>query len=141
MKNSLVLSALVAVAIPAGAPATEKPRVFITESQALQLSGDAAAGETKDSVTLTGSTSPQNTEVMKAFTQRCPDVVVTASREKADYVIRFDHEAAGPTTPFVHGNKVAVFNKSEDLIYSGSTRMLSNAVKGACAAIAGEPRK
>jgi hypothetical protein len=35
----------------------------------------------------------------------------------------------------VHGNKVAVFGKNEDLIYSNATRILSSAVKGACAAI------
>ena len=82
--------------------AAEKPRVFITESQALQLSGNVA---------------------------------VTANRDKADYLVRFDHEGASPTTLFVGGNKVAVFDKNEDLVYSASTRLLGNAVKGACAAI------
>ena len=109
--------------------AAEKPRVFITESQALQLSGAVAP------LSLTGGTSPENVEVIKVFSQRCPGVVVTSNRDKADFFVRLDHEGINPTTPFVHGNKVAVFNKSDDLIYSTSTRTLSNAVKGACAAI------
>ena len=126
---------MVVVANAGSTAGAEKPRVFITESASLQVSGDAAAADVKGSLALTGGTSPQNVEVMKAFVQRCPQVVVTANREKADYLVRLDHEAINPTTPFVHGNKVAVFNKDEDLIYSNSSRMLSSAVKGACAAI------
>jgi hypothetical protein len=58
-------------------------------------------------------------------------------REKADYLVRLNHEAINPTTPFAHGNKVATFDKNEDLVYSNSTRILSTAVKGDCAAIRG----
>ncbi len=105
----------------------------------MQVTGDAAVGEAKGFFSLAGGSSPQNIEVMKAFTRRCPGVIVTANPEKADYVVRLDHEGASPTTPFVRGNKVAVFNKTEDLVHSGSTRLLSNAVKGACAAILGHP--
>ncbi len=60
---------------------------------------------------------------------------MTANREKADYLVQFDHEAINPTTPFTHGNKVAVFNKGADLVYSNARRVLSSAVKGACVAI------
>ncbi len=63
---------------------------------------------------------------------------MTADREKADYLVRLDHEAVSPATPFVHGNKVAVFDKKSDLVYSSSTRILANAVRGACSAIAGQ---
>ena len=73
---------------------------------------------------------------MKSFVRYCPSVTVTANREKADYLVRLDHEAINPTTLFVHGNKVAAFNKNEDLMYSNSTRILSSAVKDACVAIA-----
>jgi hypothetical protein len=128
------LPALVAVGISLSA-AADKPRIFITESQALQLSGETALGDTKGALSLTGGTSPQSVEVMKMFLRRCPDVVITSNREKADYIVRIDHEALNPTTPFVRGNKVAVFNRDEELVYGGSTRLLGNAVKDACAAI------
>ena len=82
-----------------------------------------------------GGTSPQNVEVMKAFSRYCPGVTVTSNREKADFVVRLDHEGVNPTTPFVHGNKVAVFDRGEDLVFSDSTRTLQSAVKGACSAI------
>ncbi|MFN7992307.1 MAG: hypothetical protein U0Q18_01815 [Bryobacteraceae bacterium] len=132
--ESTILALAIAGLSLAASPA-EKARVFITESHALQLSSDAAAGAAAGALSVTGGQSPENVEVMKAFLQKCPEVLVTSSREKADYLIRFDHEAINPTTPFVRGNKVAIFDKNEDLIYSDSTRLLANAVKGACSAI------
>jgi hypothetical protein len=118
MKTEWSWAAVVALAIPLSVAGAEKPRVFITESQSLQLLGDASIGDTKGSLLLMGGTSPQSVEVMKNFIKRCPGVIVTA-------------------TPFVQGNKIAVFNKDQDLIYSGSTRFLGNAVKDACGAITG----
>jgi hypothetical protein len=136
MKTQLSWAAVVTIAIPLGVADADKPRVLITESQSL-IMGDASIGDTKGSLLVTGGTSPQNVEVMRIFTQRCPGVIVTANREKADYIVRLDHEETSPATPFVRGNKVAVFNKDQDLIYSNSTRFLSNAVKDACRAITG----
>lgn len=127
--------ALLAIAIPALGGPSQKPRIFVTESATPQASGDAAVGDAKGSLAFTGGTSPQNTDVIRAFSQHCPGVIVTADRDKAEYVVRLDHEALNPSTPFVHGNKVAIFNKDQDLVYSNSTRILSSAVKGACSAI------
>jgi hypothetical protein len=135
MTTRLAVSGFVITAALLGGVATEKPRIFITESQALQVSGNAALGNAKGGVSVAGGTSPQNVEVMKTFQRRCPAVLITGNKEKADFVVRLDHEEPNPTTLFVHGNKVAVFNKDDDLIYSSSTRILRTAVNGACAAI------
>ena len=116
--------------------AAEKPRVFVTESTPLQLSAKADG----NSFSASGGTSPQNVEVMKQLRQRCSDVIITADPEKADFTIRLDHEPPSPVTLFVHGNKLAVFNKNDDLIYSDSTHLLRTAVDKACAAITGHPR-
>lgn len=138
MKAELIRPALLGVlATCLVAAPPPKARVFITESSAAQVSGDASVGDAKGSLAFTGGTSAQNVEVIRAFARYCPAVVVTANRDKADYLVQFDHEAINPTTPFVHGNKVAVFDENEDLIYSNATRILSSAVKGACAAITG----
>ena len=123
------------LAASAAGTAADKPRVFITESGASMLSGKAAVGEARGTLELNGGTSPQNIEVIKSFQRHCPAATITGNREKADFLVRFDHEEPSPVTPFVKGNKVAVFNKDEDVIYSHSTRLLGNAVKGACAAI------
>jgi hypothetical protein len=135
MRTKLAVSGFVITAALPGGVASEKPRIFITESQALQVSSNTAVGDAKGGVSVAGGTSPQNVEVMKTFQRRCPAVLVTGNREKADFVVRLDHEEPNPTTLFVHGNKVVVFNKDDDLIYSSSTRMLRTAVNGACAAI------
>ena len=136
MHIALARTAVTALAVAAILAAAEKPRVFITESAASKLSGNGSVGQLKGSLAFTGGTSPQNVEVMKMFSRKCRDVIVTANRDKADYIVRVDHEPINPTTPFVHGNKVAVFDKNEDLIYSDSIRLLSTAVRGACSAIA-----
>jgi hypothetical protein len=132
---ALVRSILAAAVLPVLAAAAERPRVFITESQTVHLSGDAAAGDASGSLSFSGGSSSQNTEAIRVFTKRCPDVVVTSNPDKADYVVRLDHEGLNPGTPFVHGNKVAIFDAHEDLIHSDATRLLRNAVKNACQAI------
>jgi hypothetical protein len=135
MLTTLVRMTVTALAMSMVLAAATRPRVFITESPSPQVSGDGSVGEIRGSVAFTGGTSPQNVEVMKAFSRSCREAIVTANRDKADYVVRLDHEAINPTTPFVHGNKVAVFNKDEDLIYSNSSRLLSSAVRAACTVI------
>ena len=112
----------------AGLTAAEpKVRIFVTESGAMLVSGH--------SMSFTGPTSAENIEVMKAFQKYCPAVAVTADREKADYIVRLDREGPSPVTPFVRGNKVAVFNKDADLVFAQSNRTLAPVVKGACAAV------
>jgi hypothetical protein len=138
MKTALACSAVLTVlATGIWAAPVEKPRIYITETTAPQASGDASVGDAKGSLAFTGGNSPQTVEVMRAFERYCPAVSVTANRDKAEYLVQFDH-AINPTTPFTHGNKVAVFDNNQDLIYSNSTRILRNAVKGACAVIAGQ---
>lgn len=112
----------------AGLTAAEpKVRIFVTESGAMLVSGH--------SMSFTGPTSSENIEVMKAFQKYCPAVAVTADREKADFIVRLDREGPSPVTPFVRGNKVAVFNKDADLVFAQSNRTLAPVVKGACAAV------
>ena len=53
--------------------------------------------------------------------------------EKADFVLTLDHE--GGKSLLAHRNKVAVFNRDGDDIFSVSTRELGNSVKDACQAM------
>jgi len=136
--TALRIAATVAL-VSAGLSAAEKPRVYITESHPLQVTSKGTDGVTP--FVVSGGESRENVEVMKSFAQHCPGVVVTSNRDKAAYVVRLDHEATSPQTPFLRNNKVAVFNQNEDLIYSGSTHLLGPAVKAACSAIAAAERK
>ena len=123
----LLLVATVVLSGSAVVQAAEKPRIYLTESGVTEVEAD--------NLTVRKGTSPENIEVMKAFLKQCPAVAVTSNRDKADYVVRFDREEPSPITPFVKGNKVAVFDRKDDLVYSDSGRYLSGVVKNTCAAV------
>lgn len=55
MKTVSVRSAVVLIAVAMWAAPAQKPRVFITESAAPQVSGDAAVGDVKGSLAFTGA--------------------------------------------------------------------------------------
>jgi hypothetical protein len=117
----------------ASAWAAEKPRVFITDSKSWEISGgvggtsDAFGGSTK------GGARPQTAEIIKTFGERCPDVIVNNRQEIADYIVLLDHE--GGKGLILRDNKVAVFKRSGDALFSHSTRSLGNSVKEACDAV------
>jgi hypothetical protein len=74
---------------------------------------------------------------LKTFNERCPEVVVTNNRDKADFVVLLDHE--GGKQALQHRNKIAVFARDGDAIFSNSTLSLGGAVKDACEAIKSRP--
>ena len=128
--------ALLIVASGISALAAERPRVFITDSKSWEISGgvggssDAFGGSTK------GGARPQTAEIIKTFGERCPAVIVNNKQEMADYIVLLDHE--GGKGLVLRDNKVAVFKKSGDALFSHSTRSLGNSVKDACDAIAAD---
>jgi hypothetical protein len=135
MEKLAILACLI-VGTVTWAAAAEKPRVFVTDSKSWEISGgvggnqDAFGGATK------GGARPQTAEIIKTFGERCPSVIVNNRQEKADYVVLLDHE--GGKDVISRDNKVVVFNRDGDSIMSRSTRLLGNAVKDACAAIAAD---
>jgi len=116
------------------AAASEKPRVFVTDSKSWEMSGGVGGSQDGFGGASGGGARPQTAEIVKTFGERCPAVIVNNKQEKADYVILLDHE--GGKAMILRDNKVVVFNKDGDSILSRSTRSLGNAVKDACAAIA-----
>lgn len=111
---------------------SDRTRVFITDSQSWAVSGgffifNGGGGGVR------GGARPQSAEIMKTFGKRCPENTVTLKQEQADFIVLLDHE--GGKHWIRKDNKVAVFNMRGDMIYSGSTRNLGNAVTGACNAI------
>ena len=114
-------------------PSTQKPRVFVSDSQSWQMSGSAGGSGGSFGAHSQGGARPQTAEIIKTFGERCPDVIVNNKAAKADYVILLDHE--GGKGLALRDNKVAVFNGDGDTILSHSTRSLGNAVKDACEAI------
>lgn len=111
----------------------DKPRVFITDSKSWQMSGGFGGNPEGFGGGVQGGARPQTAEIIKTFGERCSECVVTSKVEKADYVVLLEHEGGKGLAR--KDNKFAVFTKDGDLIASGSTRSLGNAVKDACAAI------
>ena len=116
-----------------------KTRVLVTDSQSWETRGGGSAGGNKNgwgaSSWIAGGARPQTAEIIKTLNQRCPEITVTNNLGKADFVLTLDHE--GGKGLLAHRNKIAVFNKQGDDIFSNSTRELGNAIKDACQAMLG----
>ena len=111
----------------------QRARVFITDSQSWQVSGNSGGANGAFGGHMSGGARPQTAEIIKTFGERCPQVVVNNRQDKADYVVVLDHE--GGKSILVHDSKIAVFNSDGDAIVSHSTRSIGTSVKDACEAI------
>ena len=115
------------------APA-EHARIFITDSQSWEVGGGSGGTDGSFGGAASGGARPQTAEIIKTFSERCPDVTPNNIKSKADYVVVLDHE--GGKSFILHRNKVAVFTRvTGDSIVSKSTYSLGASVQEACNAI------
>lgn len=110
--------------------------VYVTDSQSWEMRG--GWGVRGNSETWGGSgyqsgSAPQTAEMIKTLNQRCPQLTVTNNTQKADFAVLLEHQ--GGKGYLRRHNKIAVFNRDGDDIFSDSTRALGNSVKDACEAI------
>jgi hypothetical protein len=110
-----------------------KPRIFIAESRSWEVGGSTGIVDGTGGGMVSGGARGQTAELIKTFRNRCPEFIVTNKKERADYILTFDHE--GGKEVWEKDNKFAVFNKEGDAVESGSARSLGSAVKAACAAL------
>ncbi|MFI5072278.1 MAG: hypothetical protein ACHP8A_15435 [Terriglobales bacterium] len=110
-----------------------KVRIYVSDSQSWQMSGGWGAANGAGGGHESGGARPQTAEIIKTFNQRCPEYTITNNRERANYAVILDHE--GGKGALARRNKIALFNRDGDAIFSDSTRALGNSVKDACAAI------
>src|SRR5262249_27850324 len=102
--------------------AQEKPRVFISDSQSWEIMGGFSANKDHAAGSIAGGASPQTAEIIKTFTKKCPGVIVTMNREKANYVALIEHE--GAKTIWQKDTKFALFTNDGDAIKSDSARTI-----------------
>ncbi len=121
------------VLLTAALSAQDKQRVFVTDSQSWEVSGGFAASNGVAVGATKGGARPQTVEIIKTFAERCPDVTVTMNKEKADLIVLFDRDGGKGIAS--KRDKIAVFKKDGDLLFSNSTRSVGNAVQDACDAI------
>lgn len=120
---------------PSAAPPTEKPRVFITDSQSWEMEGAGGGANGIYGAESHGGARPQTAEIIKTFGERCPAVIVNNKESVADYVVVLDHE--GGKGLLRHKDKVAVFERiSGDVVISHSTLSVGGSVDDACRGIA-----
>src|SRR5512140_1965286 len=112
----------------------DKARVYVTDSQSWEMRSGAGGTYGGYGSAGTGGARPQTAEIIKTFSERCPDVTVNNIRQKADYIVVLEHE--GGKSVFLHRNKVAVFARvSGDSVVSKSTYSLGASVQEACSGI------
>lgn len=114
--------------VPAG-----KPRVYVTDSQSWLMAGGWGVSNGSGGGAMRGGSSPQTVEIIKTFGERCPEVIVSNDRDKASYVVLFDRESFKGLLR--KRDKIALFRRNGDVLYSNSVRSVGNAVKDACEAI------
>ncbi len=129
---SVVLGMLL---IPIMAIGADKPRVFIGDSDSWQMTGGGVGARGAGGGAVRGGARPQRVEIMKTFSQRCPQIIITIYEAKADFIVFLEHE--GGKGAIRKDNKVAVFNHNGDMLFANSTRSLGNSVKDACGVITG----
>ena len=119
---------------PAPAPASvAKTRVYISESDSWEFDGGWGIANGTGAGLERGGARPQTAEIIKTFNQRCPDLTITNNKDKATYTVILDHE--GGTTFQLHRNKIAVFNRGGDAIFTDSTLSVGASVANACNSI------
>lgn len=143
MRKSILVIGLASVATvvtvaapqdrPGAPPADGKIRVYVSDSRSWEVEGGWGASNGTGAGSQHGGDRPQTAEIIKTFGERCPEVTVTANKDRANYAVLLDHEGGKGLAR--KDNKVALFNRDGDAIFSGSTATLGNAVKDACAAI------
>ena len=67
---------------------------------------------------------------MKQLRRFCPNVQITSTRTRADYLILHERQAGG--TPGGNRNNIAVFGKDDLLVYADEAQKLDNSVKDLC---------
>lgn len=133
---AILLTASLAIAMSAAdkppmPPDAERARVFITDSSSWEIGGYSGGSGGAGGGTVHGGARPQTAEIIKTFSERCPQVMPNNRQEKTDYIVLLDHE--GGKGFLRHRNKVAVFNRvSGDSIISKSTLSLGGSVQEAC---------
>jgi hypothetical protein len=133
MNRTVAITALAALVAGGGMLAKEKTRVFVTDSKSWEIKGSVGVADGSGGASVGGGARPQTAEIIKTFRERCPNLTVTLDKDKADYIVLLEHE--GGKDLIRRDNKVVIFDKEGDAIYSGSTRSLGNAVKDSCHAI------
>ena len=131
MRIAPVSLLVLSIALPA--PAADAPRIFVTDTNSVQVSADQQIGQSL--VEANEGVSSLNLVIVSRFVELCPNVRGTGDPNKADYIVLVRRAGPRPYSPFVKGNHIAIFDPEEDLIYTTSASYVKKAVRNACGAL------
>ncbi len=114
-----------------GTNSSTGPRVFLADRKAWDAAGGFTRNAPNNAVPEPRQPPVPKEEFLRAFREHCPTVVVTVRQGSADYIVLLDH-GGWHSPPY----RVTVLSKAGDVVYSGGTQLLRNAVKDACNALA-----
>ena len=124
-------------------PADNSIRVYVTDSESWasrggwsgQKSATPAAPETAKQA---ANTAGEVDKLITAVNDHCPQVLITSDIAKAGFAVTLDREGKNRMS---ERNKIVVFNRSGDDIYSADTRGLGDSLDDACKAILSSANK
>ena len=87
MRSVVISLSITILLISSSAQTSGKARVFISDSQSWEMSGNAGGANGTFAAHSAGGARPQTAEIVKTFGERCPDVIVNNKSDKADYVV------------------------------------------------------
>src|SRR5258708_38940017 len=70
----------------------EKARVFVTDSQSWEVSSGGGGTSGGFGTAGGGGARPQTAQILKTFSERCPDATVNNICQKTDYIVVLEHE-------------------------------------------------
>jgi len=143
MRHAVIVIVLSLSAVLAHAQSST-PRVYITDNKSWYVSRVAAQTDGNGGARMAGGSVSDTMPLIQHFVQQCPGVIVSQNKDAADYVVLFEgnhtKRAEYGTLGLVGAivnlsakfDQIAVFRGNGDILFTGNTRHLKNAVKDAC---------
>jgi len=112
------------------APRSTERRVLVADRKAWEASGGFASNIGLGAASGEREFPAPKDEFLKAFQKYCPTLIMTRRPERAEYAITLERRG-WHSPPY----RVEVLSREGDVIYSGGTQFLRNAVRNACNAV------
>jgi hypothetical protein len=147
----LVLLTLALISATACFAQQDARRVFITDNKGWYSTGVAGGSDGSFGARSVGGSVSDNLPLIQGFVKQCPGIIVTQNKDNADYVVLFEGnhtKKAEASTAGLVGlvvllsakyEQIAVFRGNGDILFTGNTRHLKNAVKDACSSVMSAP--
>lgn len=119
--------------------ASNKPRVYVSDTQSWNESGGFGNPSSVAPGALYGGYNPELVDIYQDFTSNCSAITVTQKKADAEFVVLFDKGTPKKGFTGLHGlvkvNKVTVLSKTDETLLSETARSEDVAVTMACNAV------